>query len=104
MAINLAGLGLSVTVVEQAALSGGRVKGATLGERSECSLDTGSSILQLPAVLTPRFVRSGKTLPDYVTLKQLAAGPAATEWGGAACGEGSFPACPALSLDPGWKP
>jgi phytoene desaturase len=70
-AINLAGLGLRVTVVEKDAVPGGRMKGLTLGERGEYGLDTGPSILQLPEVLARIFERSGKALADYVTLTRL---------------------------------
>ncbi|WP_044197486.1 phytoene desaturase family protein [Hyalangium minutum] len=68
VAINLAGQGLKVTVVEKDALPGGRMKGLTLGERGEYALDTGPSILQLPGVLERIFVRSGKRIEDYVKL------------------------------------
>src|SRR4051812_46793421 len=67
-AINLAGLGLEVTVVEKDAVPGGRMKGLTLGEQGEYALDTGPSILQLPGVLERIFERSGKRIADYVTL------------------------------------
>jgi phytoene desaturase len=67
-AINLAGLGLDVTVVEKDPVPGGRMKGLTLGERGEYALDTGPSILQLPAVLERIFERAGRRLGDYVTL------------------------------------
>jgi phytoene desaturase len=67
-AINLAGLGLDVTVVEKDVVPGGRMKGLTLGERGEYALDTGPSILQLPAVLERIFARSDKRLRDYVSL------------------------------------
>lgn len=70
-AINLAGLGLQVTVVEKDAIPGGRMKGLTLGERGEYAVDTGPSILQLPEVLARIFERSGKALADYLTLTQL---------------------------------
>src|SRR5215475_13163312 len=67
-AINLAGLGLEVTVVEKDPVPGGRMKGLTLGEHAEYALDTGPSILQLPAVLERIFERTGRRLRDYVTL------------------------------------
>ncbi|MGZ6076504.1 MAG: phytoene desaturase family protein [Myxococcaceae bacterium] len=67
-AINLAGLGLDVTVVEKDAVPGGRMKGLTLGEQGEYALDTGPSILQLPGVLQRIFERSGKRIADYVKL------------------------------------
>ncbi|MGZ6072207.1 MAG: phytoene desaturase family protein, partial [Myxococcaceae bacterium] len=67
-AINLAGLGLDVMVVEKDAVPGGRMKGLTLGEQGEYALDTGPSILQLPGVLQRIFERSGKRIADYVKL------------------------------------
>jgi phytoene desaturase len=70
-AINLAGQGLKVTVVEKDPVPGGRMKGLTLGERGEYALDTGPSILQLPGVLERIFLRSGKRLEDYVKLVPL---------------------------------
>jgi phytoene desaturase len=70
-AINLAGQGLKVTVVEKDAVPGGRMKGLTLGKDGEYALDTGPSILQLPGVLERIFVRSGKRIEDYVKLVPL---------------------------------
>ncbi len=70
-AINLAGLGLQVTVVEKDALPGGRMQGLTFGEAGAYAVDTGPSILQLPEVLARIFERSGKALADYVTLTRL---------------------------------
>ena len=70
-AINLAGLGIDVTVVEKDAIPGGRMKGLTFGDAGEYSVDTGPSILQLPGVLESIFTRSGKRLEDYVTLTPL---------------------------------
>jgi phytoene desaturase len=67
-AINLAGRGLRVTVVEKDSVPGGRMKGLTLGEQGEYALDTGPSILQLPGVLEKIFERSGKRIGDYVKL------------------------------------
>lgn len=67
-AINLAGQGLKVTVVEKDERPGGRMKGLSLGERGEYALDTGPSILQLPGVLERIFLRSGKRLEAYVKL------------------------------------
>ncbi|WP_224362936.1 phytoene desaturase family protein [Hyalangium versicolor] len=71
VAINLAGQGLKVTVVEKDLVPGGRMKGLTLGEQGEYALDTGPSILQLPGVLERIFLRSGKRLEDYVKLVPL---------------------------------
>lgn len=70
-AINLAGLGLEVTVVEKEAIPGGRMRGLTLGERGEYQVDTGPSIMQLPQVLERVFRRSGLRIEDWVTLKRL---------------------------------
>jgi phytoene desaturase len=70
-AINLAGQGLRVTVVEKDTLPGGRMKGMTFGEKNQYALDTGPSILQLPGVLEQIFRRSGKRLEDYVRLVPL---------------------------------
>ncbi|WP_043435770.1 phytoene desaturase family protein [Cystobacter fuscus] len=70
-AINLAGLGLKVTVVEKDPVPGGRMKGLTLGEAGEYALDTGPSILQLPGVLERIFTRAGKRISDYVKLVPL---------------------------------
>ncbi|WP_434384454.1 phytoene desaturase family protein [Melittangium boletus] len=70
-AINLAGLGLKVTVVEKDARPGGRMKGLTLGASGEYAVDTGPSILQLPGVLESIFTRAGKRIADYVKLQPL---------------------------------
>lgn len=67
-AINLAGQGLQVQVVEKDAVPGGRMKGLTFGERGEYQVDTGPSILQLPGLLESLFTRAGKRLADYVDL------------------------------------
>ncbi|HLL54611.1 MAG TPA: phytoene desaturase family protein [Myxococcaceae bacterium] len=67
-AINLAGLGFQVTVVEKDEVPGGRMKGLTFGDGGEYAIDTGPSILQLPGVLQMIFRRSGKRMSDYVTL------------------------------------
>ncbi|KFE69312.1 phytoene desaturase family protein [Hyalangium minutum] len=67
-AINLAGLGLKVTVVEKDPVPGGRMKGLTLGEQNEYTIDTGPTIFQVPEILFKTFERAGKRLEDYVTL------------------------------------
>ncbi len=67
-AINLAGLGLDVTVVEKEAIPGGRMRGLDMGPYS---VDTGPSIMQLPQVLERIFRRAGKRVEDYVTLRKL---------------------------------
>jgi phytoene desaturase len=83
-AINLAGLGLQVTVVEKDGLPGGRMKGLTFGADSEYAVDTGPSILQLPEVVARIFERSGKRLADYVTLTQLHPNTRVHFWDGSA--------------------
>lgn len=67
-AINLAGQGIKVTVVEKDAIPGGRMKGLKLGERGEYAIDTGPTIFQVPEVLHRIFERAGKRLSDYVTM------------------------------------
>ncbi|MBU8897950.1 phytoene desaturase [Corallococcus sp. M34] len=67
-ALNLAGQGLRVTVVEKDAVPGGRMQGLRLGAQGEYALDTGPSILQLPGVLEQMFRRAGKRLEDYARL------------------------------------
>ncbi len=67
-AVNFAGMGLDVTVVEKDPVPGGRMKGLTIGADGEYALDTGPTILQLPGVLEAIFRRAGKSLQDYVTL------------------------------------
>ena len=79
-AINLAGLGLDVTVVEKEQIPGGRMRGITLGDYE---LDTGPTILQLPQVLEAIFARAGKRMSDYVTLKQLEPNTRIHFWDGA---------------------
>ncbi|MBK7862639.1 MAG: phytoene desaturase [Archangiaceae bacterium] len=68
-AINLAGRGFEVTVVEKESVPGGRMRGLSLD--GGYALDTGPTILQLPQVLEAVFTRAGKRLQDYVTLKAL---------------------------------
>jgi phytoene desaturase len=81
-AINLAGLGLKVTVVEKDAVPGGRMKGLTLGERGEYAVDTGPSIMQLPGVLERIFERAGKRISDYVKLMPLETNTRVHFWDG----------------------
>lgn len=64
-AINLAGAGMKVTVVEKEDRPGGRMRGLRMGDYS---VDTGPSILQLPALYESLFARAGKRLADYVEL------------------------------------
>lgn len=70
-AINLAGLGAKVTVVEKEAIPGGRMRGLTFGAKGEYQVDTGPSILQLPQVLERIFRRAGLRIEDYVSLVRL---------------------------------
>ncbi len=70
-AINLAGLGADVTVVEKEAVPGGRMRGLTFGDHDEYQVDTGPSIMQLPQVLERIFRRSGLRIEDYVKLVRL---------------------------------
>ena len=91
-AINLAGLGLQVTVVEKDALPGGRMRGLTFGEGGAYAVDTGPSILQLPEVLARIFERSGKALADYVTLTRLDPNTRIHFWDGSALDTSSDPA------------
>lgn len=70
-AINLAGLGAEVTVVEKEAIPGGRMRGLTFGERGEYQVDTGPSIMQLPQVLERIFRRAGLRIEDYLKLVRL---------------------------------
>ncbi|MDP1821615.1 MAG: phytoene desaturase family protein [Archangium sp.] len=67
-AINLAGLGIEVTVVEKEAVPGGRMRGMSF---DGYEVDTGPTIMQLPEVLDEIVRRAGKRLSDYVTLQQL---------------------------------
>lgn len=73
-AINLAGQGFEVTVIEKDAVPGGRMKGLTFSdERAEhaYTVDTGPSILQLPGIYEALFARAGKRIEDYVTLLRV---------------------------------
>lgn len=81
-AINLAGLGVEVTVVEKEAVPGGRMRGLTLGERGEYQVDTGPSIMQLPQVLERTFRRAGLRIEDYVTLARLETNTRVHFWDG----------------------
>jgi phytoene desaturase len=70
-AINLAGLGVQVTVVEKEPIPGGRMRGLTFGERGEYQVDTGPSIMQLPQVLEQIFRRAKLRIEDYLSLVRL---------------------------------
>lgn len=70
-AINLAGLGVKVTVIEKEAIPGGRMRGLTMGDENQFRVDTGPSIMQLPQVLERVFRRAGLRIEDFVTLKRL---------------------------------
>ncbi len=103
-AINLAGLGLKVTVVEKDALPGGRMRGLTFGEAGAYAVDTGPSILQLPEVLARIFERSGKALADYVTLTRLDPNTRIHFWDGSVLdtsSDGARMAAAAEALRPG---
>jgi phytoene desaturase len=67
-AINLASLGVEVTVYEKASTPGGRMRGMDVGPYK---FDTGPSIMQLPQLVDAMFARAGKRREDYLTLKQL---------------------------------
>lgn len=68
-AINLAGLGLRVTVVDKETVPGGRMRGISLGDGAY-QLDTGPTIMQCPQ-LSRLFARAGKRLADYVKLQPV---------------------------------
>jgi phytoene desaturase len=68
-AINLAGLGFRVTIVEKDAVAGGRAKSVSVGENGEYTIDGGPTIISLPEVLAGIFERAGKRLEDYVELR-----------------------------------
>src|SRR5712691_6354235 len=70
-AINLASTGVRVTVVEKDPIPGGRMKGLTLGERNEYSVDSGPTLMHVPEILMKLFSRAGKRIEDYVTLMPL---------------------------------
>jgi phytoene desaturase len=67
-AINLAGLGVKVSVIEKEPVPGGRMRGMSF---DGYDVDTGPTIMQLPEVIEAIVARSGKRLSDYVTLKRL---------------------------------
>jgi phytoene desaturase len=70
-AINLASLGVRVTVVEKDPIPGGRMKGLTLGKHNEYSVDSGPTLMHLPEILLKLFARAGKRTEDYVSLVPL---------------------------------
>jgi phytoene desaturase len=70
-AINLAGIGAEVLVLDKDPIPGGRMRGLTFGAHSEYQVDTGPSILQLPQLLERIFRRSGLRIEDFITLKRL---------------------------------
>lgn len=80
-AINLASLGLQVTIVEKEPIPGGRMRGISFDGYES---DTGPTILQLPEVLESIVARSGKKLSDYVTLKRLEPNTRIHFWDGTA--------------------
>src|SRR5581483_3647460 len=79
-AINLAGQGHEVTVVEKEPRPGGRMRGVRFGDYEA---DSGPTILQLPQVLASLFARAGKRLDDYVTLAALDPNTRIHFWDGA---------------------
>ncbi len=64
-AINLAGLGLEVTVIEKESVPGGRMRGLSF---DGYEVDTGPTILQLPQVIDAIVTRAGRRLSDFVKL------------------------------------
>lgn len=68
-AVELAGAGLSVTVLERAAIAGGKA-GARLVQGLE--VDTGPSVLTMPDVLSELFTRAGSSLDAHLTLREPA--------------------------------
>lgn len=87
-AINLAGQGVDVTVVEKDPIVGGRMKGLTMGAYQ---MDTGPSILQLPQLYERLFERAGKRLSDYVTLQRLEPSTRLHFWDGTSLDTSSDP-------------
>jgi len=81
-AINLAGMGANVTVIEKEPVPGGRMRGLSFGARGEYQIDTGPSILQLPQLLERIFRRSGLRIEDYVTLRRLELNTRVRFWDG----------------------
>lgn len=67
-AINLAGLGLDVTVIEKEGVPGGRMRGLSF---DGYEVDTGPTILQLPQVLEAIVARAGRRLSDFVKLVRV---------------------------------
>jgi phytoene desaturase len=82
VAVNLAGLGAHVVVVEKEAVPGGRMRGLTFGSQGEYRVDTGPSIMQLPQLLERIFRRSGLRIEDYVTLQRLDVNTRVCFWDG----------------------
>ncbi|MBL8953942.1 MAG: phytoene desaturase [Myxococcaceae bacterium] len=80
-AMNLAGQGFEVTVVEKEKVPGGRMRGLKLDGGYE--VDTGPTIMQLPQVLDTVFTRAGRSMADFVTLKQLDPNTRIHFWDGA---------------------
>ena len=88
-AINLAGLGVEVTVVEKEAVPGGRMRGLSF---DGYEVDTGPTILQLPEVLEAIVSRAGRKLSDFVTLKRLDPNTRIHFWDGSSLDTSSDPA------------
>ncbi len=67
-AIDLAGRGLSVTVLERADGPGGKMRGVALGDRT---LDAGPTVLTMRPVFEQLFDDAGASLADHATLRPL---------------------------------
>ena len=81
-AVNLAGLGADVIVVEKEPVPGGRMRGLSFGAQDEYHVDTGPSIMQLPQLLERIFRRSGLRIEDYVALERLEVNTRVHFWDG----------------------
>ena len=68
-AIDLAGQGLAVTVVERAAGPGGKLRGVEVGGQL---LDAGPTVFTLRAVFDELFADAGTSLDAHLTIKPLA--------------------------------
>lgn len=98
-ALNVAGQGHTVTVVEKDAIPGGRMKGLTFGERGEYQVDTGPSIMQLPQLFESIFTRAGKRMADYVKLIPLDTNTRVHFWDGTHLDTSSDPARMAREIE-----
>ena len=66
-ALELAARGLNVTVVERAAVPGGKLREATVDGRA---IDVGPTVFTMPWVFENLFSELGETLADHVTLRR----------------------------------